>query len=101
MPSAPVSAGLSMGSRYDAAKDEAKVGTRNRVGTREFVLRDDGWYEQGYAGETCKELTRDSEGAAELAKANPELEDVFKLEKQVTFRVEKTWYKLLPPRADH
>lgn len=99
-PPAPA-ANISLGAAVEAKKKEPAIGSRTQAGKREFELRDDGWCEQGYAGETCREFTRDSREAAALVKANPDLSELLEYGKPLVFRVQTTWYRILPPRAAH
>lgn len=81
-----------------AAKSAHYESTEHRtVAGREFAFKDGAWRESGYDGASVRELRRDSWMFKLLVEKHPLIVELGKLDGKVIFRLEDSWYALLPP----
>jgi hypothetical protein len=78
------------------AETAAPETLRQSAGNRIFVLRENIWIQEGYAGEKTQPLPRDASFLATLVELHPEIGEIAALGPEVILLHGDTWYHLLP-----
>jgi len=78
---------------------DLKESVRKIVANRTFILDNNVWRQEDYAGETVVPLTRDSSRFKTLCELHPEVAEIAALEPRVIFYLKDIWYSLEPAAA--
>lgn len=67
-----------------------------KITGKEYVIRDEVWYEQGYNNQEATLLTPGSEKLNALRAKHPDLNVILAFRQPLVFQVEQNWYKFRP-----
>jgi hypothetical protein len=75
---------------------EAKAEDTAKRAGRAFHKKAEDWIQDGYKEESRTKVIRDSETWNQLVKKEIGLREILKLDGRIVFKLEDTWYELLP-----